>query len=99
MGFWGRFFGAPKAIRGGAGEPYCSKACYTRGGRYAFALEAKRAQGPCGFCQTQVDAAAAIGIPHEGKTLFVCSDCAPTKWRQYAATYRKCCFCQKEVRL
>jgi|ERR1035437_1112409 HEAT repeat protein len=87
-----------KPVRGGADEPYCSQECYETGGRYVFSLSAKGAQGPCGFCLTRVSVEEAIGIPHEGKTLFICENCMP-KWREYLKTYQRCCYCQKAVSL
>ena len=80
--------------RGSFGEPYCSDQCYSDGGRYAFTLQRQKATGVCGVCQQPVTVGVSGGgVPHEGKTLYVCPACVG-KAKSYFESYKKCCSCQ-----
>ena len=94
MDLLGKLFGRP--MRGGANETYCSKGCWEKGGRYVYSLGRQGVSGICGFCQKQASVHDSIAIPHEGKTLFVCTDCLP-EWRKYLTKYSKCFMCQKKI--
>jgi len=92
-----------EVVRGGAGEPYCSKKCYDDGGRYGFAVRSQNQTGICGFCKRPVQASMpkpggsiCVVIPYEGKTLFICENCRDTG-RAYLENYNKCCMCQKPL--
>jgi len=86
-----------KQRRGGFEEPYCSKQCYDDAGRYAFTLQRQKANGVCGMCQSPVTVSiSGGGIPHEGKTLYVCPACTK-KIGNYFKAYKNCCMCQKSL--
>ena len=86
-------------IRGGFGEPYCSKACHNKGGKYASAVMLKNQSGVCGICQKPVQASMygnsdCAVVPYEGVNLFICRGCTE-QGRAHLRSYAKCCLCQK----
>lgn len=62
-------------VRGGFGEPYCSKACYDEAGRAMGKARFTRASGACEYCKKSVSEPEVI-LAKGGRLVFICGSCA-----------------------
>jgi len=87
--------------RGGAGELYCSAACYEQGGNAIFAVSMGGQQGRPGRCVTcgaQAMTGEAMALPSRGRIALYCRSCIDSRRAQaQIATIKECAWCGKPV--
>lgn len=86
-----------QVYKGGLGERYCSKQCYTEAADFINGIAVKRNPSVCGICKRKITSidytVSGVGIvPYEGGVFYVCSNCGESA-HQFFKSYNRCCMC------